>query len=64
MPLTFAPWTARVAVAAMAVLVSGCRENEQNRQLDFEPHVYKGEKLPPLTEEQKRQLQDRGGLQR
>ena len=53
-----------LAAIALAVLMAGCRENEQNRPLDFEPHVYQGPKLPSLTEPQKRELQDRGGLQR
>lgn len=51
---------AAVALAALA----GCRENEQNRPLDFQPHVYQGQKTPALTEQQKRDLQDRGNLQK
>lgn len=64
MPMANRPWIARAAVAAIVVLSAGCREAEQNRPLEFEPHVYKGEKLPALSEEQRRQLQERGGLQR
>jgi hypothetical protein len=32
--------------------------------LDFQPHVYRGEKTPSLTELQKRELQERGNLQK
>jgi hypothetical protein len=53
---------AAMALVAAAVLVAGCRE--QGRPLDFEPHVYQGQKLPPLSEQQKRELQERGNLQR
>jgi hypothetical protein len=56
--------SAVLAAAALGLLVSGCRENEQNRPLDFQPGVYQGQKLPSLTEQQKRQLQDRGGMQK
>jgi hypothetical protein len=55
---------AALAAALVAAIIGGCRENEQNRPLDFQPHVYQGEKLAPLTDQQKRQLQERGGLQR
>lgn len=55
---------ALLASIALATLGSGCRENEQNRPLDFQPHVYKGQKLPTLSEQQKRELQERGNLQK
>jgi hypothetical protein len=58
-----ARWAA-LAVAALAALAGGCRETEQNRPLDFQPHVYKGDKPASLTSQQKRDLQDRGNLQR
>jgi hypothetical protein len=58
-----APWLA-LAAAALLGLAGGCRENEQNRPLDFRPHVYQGEKPTSLTEQQKRDLQERGNLQR
>ncbi len=57
-------WAALAAAAAVLLLAGGCRENEQNRPLDFQPHIYKGEKSPSLNEQQKRDLQDRGNLQR
>jgi|GEM_PF-3233343 len=55
-----AGWAAVLAAA----LAGGCRETEQNRPLDFRPHVYQGERLPPLDERQKRDLAERGNLQR
>ncbi len=55
---------AALALLVVAGLGAGCREQEQSRPLDFEPHVYYGEKLPALTEQQKRNLQERGNLQR
>jgi hypothetical protein len=59
-----ARWIAILAAAAILLPVGGCRENEQNRPLDFEPHVYQGQKPPPLTEQQKQSLEERGRLQR
>jgi hypothetical protein len=61
--MAYARWAA-VGVAAVLMLAGGCRENEQNRPLDFSPHVYKGDKPASLSEQQKRDLQDRGNLQR
>ena len=61
------PHARRVALLVLAAamsLTAACRENEQNRPLDFRPHVYRGEKLPSLDERQKRELQERGNLQR
>lgn len=57
-------WMPAAALVAVAVLAGGCRQNEQDRPLNFEPHVYRGGKLPALTEQQKRELQERGNLQR
>ena len=55
-----------VLVAAVAVfaLAGACRENEQNRPLEFQPHVYQGQKQPSLSGQQQRDLQERGNLQR
>ncbi len=53
-----------LAVAACCALLAGCREAEQNRPLDFKPHVYRGQKLPPLSEQQRHELQERGNLQK
>jgi hypothetical protein len=53
-----------LAALAIAAGVGACRETEQNRPLEFEPHVYRGEKLPSLSEQQTRNLQERGNLQK
>lgn len=54
-----------LAIAAVALLaLSGCRADEQDRPLSFTPHQYGGDKLPALTDQQKRNLQERGTLQR
>jgi len=55
---------ALIAALAVVALASGCRENEQDRPLEFQPHVYKGQKPPPLSGQQQRELQERGNLQR
>jgi hypothetical protein len=55
---------ALVAAIAVIALAGGCRENEQDRPLEFQPHVYKGQKPPPLSGQQQRDLQERGNLQR
>ena len=55
---------ALIAAVAVIALAGGCRENEQNRPLDFEPHVYQGQKPPSLSGQQQRDLQERGNLQR
>jgi hypothetical protein len=55
---------ALIAAAGVFALAGGCRESEQDRPLDFQPHVYQGQKLPSLTGQQQRDLQDRGNLQR
>ena len=55
---------ALIAAIAVVALASGCRENEQDRPLEFQPHVYKGQKPPPLSGQQQRELQERGNLQR
>ena len=57
-------WAALLWVFASVMLAGGCRENEQNRPLDFQPHVYQGQKPDSLSEQQKRELQERGNLQR
>ena len=55
---------ALIAAVACLALAGGCRENEQDRPLDFQPHVYQGQKLPSLSGQQQRELQERGNLQR
>jgi len=56
-------WAAVLAAGSL-LLAAGCRENEQNRPLDFQPHVYMGSKPASLTEQQTRELRERGNLQR
>jgi len=53
-----------IATVAVLALAGGCRENEQNRPLEFQPHVYQGQKQPSLSGQQQRDLQERGNLQR
>jgi len=49
-----------IALALLsAASLAGCREAERNRPLAFEPGVYKGERLAPLTKSQRRELHDR-----
>ena len=55
---------ALIAAACLLSLAGGCRESERDRPLEFQPHVYKGQKLPPLSGQQQRDLQERGNLQR
>ena len=55
---------ALIAALVVVALAGGCRENEQDRPLEFQPHVYKGQKPPPLSGQQQRDLQERGNLQR
>jgi hypothetical protein len=55
---------ALIAALSVVALAGGCRENEQDRPLEFQPHVYKGQKTPPLSGQQQRDLQERGNLQR
>jgi hypothetical protein len=55
---------ALIAAVGLLALAGGCRESEQDRPLEFQPHVYKGQKPPPLTGQQQRDLQERGNLQR
>lgn len=53
-----------LAVSCACLALAGCRESEQARPLEFSPHVYQGEKLPALSAQQTRNLQERGNLQR
>jgi hypothetical protein len=53
-----------IAIVAVLAPAGGCRENEQNRPLEFQPHVYQGQKQPSLNAQQQRDLQERGNLQR
>jgi hypothetical protein len=57
-----------LAVVALSVLalsvLSGCREDEQNRPLIVEKGVYQGPQDEALNEEDRRALQQRGDRQR
>jgi hypothetical protein len=57
-------YRAALIAAGLLALAGGCRESEKDRPLEFQPHVYQGQKLPSLTGQQQRDLQDRGNLQR
>ncbi len=52
------------SASAMLLTLQACRETERDRPLSFTPHVYQGDKTPTLTEKQKRELTERGNLQR
>ena len=60
--------TARCVFAALlltvAVVAGGCRKEEQDRPLSFEPGVYKGQKDEPLSEQNRRDLGERAKLMR
>jgi hypothetical protein len=61
-------WTramARVAIVALfATAVAGCRPGEQDRPLEFTPGAYQGPADQTLTDNQVRELQQRGNLMR
>ena len=57
-------WLTAGLVLSVAVALAGCREDEQNRPWQFQPGVYKGDKTPTLTDEQRRELQERANRQR
>lgn len=54
---------AMIAMVA-AVVLSGCREEEQNRELHLEKGVYSGQPDTGLTDEQRDALKQRGRLQK
>lgn len=60
--------TARCVLAALLLIVAiaagGCRKEEQDRPLSFEPGVYKGQKDEPLSEQNRRDLGERAKLMR
>lgn len=57
-------WKTTALVVGAVLALAGCREEDQGRPLSFDPGVYRGEKLPPLTNDQIRALQDRGRIMR
>jgi len=57
-------WKTTALVLGAVLALAGCREEEQGRPLSFDPGVYRGEKIQPLTNDQIRALQDRGRIMR
>lgn len=63
------PWRRKssvivIGLIAIACAVGGCSREEKSRPLSFEPGVYRGEKLPALSDDEQKKLQQRGTLQR
>jgi len=58
--------TALIASVAiiLATGLAGCREEEQNRPLHLDKGVYSGKADTQLTEDQRRELERRGKLQK
>lgn len=50
-------------VATVALLLAGCRAEEQGRVLNYEAGVYKGKQDTQLTASQRRSLRNRLGYQ-
>lgn len=53
----------RVALLGVLIAIQGCREDEQDRVLLFEPGVYQGQEDPPLAEERVNELRSRARQQ-
>lgn len=53
-----------LAVAAMAIGLGACREEEQDRPLTFEPGVYGGAPDQELTDDARQTLDQRHDIQR
>lgn len=60
--------TSRCVLASLlltfALATGGCRKEEQDRPLSFEPGVYKGQKDEPISEQNRRDLEERAKLMR
>ncbi|MEM8877611.1 MAG: hypothetical protein AAGD23_07035 [Pseudomonadota bacterium] len=52
-----------IAAGSVAAMVAGCRENEQGRPLAFDKGVYGGQADQQISDETRKQLQDRVRLQ-
>ncbi|HAE00088.1 MAG TPA: hypothetical protein DCL95_02445 [Rhodospirillaceae bacterium] len=52
-----------VACAAILIGLTGCRESEQDRIIDFDPGVYKGKEDTPLSQETLDELRRRAAIQ-
>jgi len=57
-------WPAAVAALLLTMIAGGCGDGETGRTLSFKPGVFQGEKLPPLTAEQRSELTKRSNLMR
>lgn len=53
-----------IGLVVLGCAVGGCSREEKSRPLSFEPGVYRGDKLPALTDDEQKKLQQRGTLQR
>ena len=52
-----------VACATALIGLTGCRDAEQDRIIDFDPGVYKGQKDTPLSQETLDKLRSRASIQ-
>ena len=62
--MTFLRCLAAGMTCLLVVGLTGCREDEANRPVSFEPGVYQGPQDQKLTDEQLKALTQRGGLQK
>ena len=53
-----------LAIAGIALVAQGCREEEQNRPLFYDTGSYQGQPDPALTDEQVEELRQRAGAQK
>ena len=53
-----------LALAGLALLAQGCREDEQNRPLLYDKGTYRGQPDPGLGEQQVEELRQRAARQK
>jgi hypothetical protein len=53
-----------LAIAGIALVAQGCREDEQNRPLTYDKGSYQGQPDPALSEEQVEMLRQRAAEQK
>jgi hypothetical protein len=53
-----------LAIAGIALVAQGCREEEQNRPLFYDKGSYQGQPDPALTDQQVEALRQRAGAQK
>ena len=58
---TVAVW---LAIAGIALVAQGCREDEQNRPLLYDKGTYRGQPDPGLAEQQVEELRQRAARQK